>query len=213
MKTYTDNEKLIVPKYSTNSYDDIEEKNLIVIRVCTTISQTPAILTQELVQRLGTILNSKPTTDVFLRLCKVKADTRYVLSKELSLPRRSTYTALENLRGMGLLVEARPTIGIGKPGRKPTIFALPTYRSDDIAEAVERYRYARTSAYEEVKRITQLLLDDYYEIITRHRPHEKQAYQQEIVPIIKKECKEVRWFDIFNKVESELKKVGITVVH
>ena len=132
----------------------------VLIDIGTTIGQTPRLLQERISSKLCTILRSKATTEVFIRLCRVKADTHYVLTKEFNIPPRTAYNALERLRELDVIAEARP-MGLGRKGARASVFALKEHaRGDAISEAVERYRFARTPAYAEVKRLTQLRARD-----------------------------------------------------
>lgn len=206
----------IVKSRYTITHDYITDEIEIVKRLFTTISQTPQSLQQGIVKRLFTILRAESNTKVLLRLCETQVDTRYVLSKELGLSKRSTYNALEALIGLGLVFNARPlSLGVPKRrGPKPALFAIIGYENscDAIARAVERDRLARTPAYAEVKRITQLLLDDYFSKITRGEIWGNRVYKRVMYPIVKKECRGVRWFDLVPMVERELRKIGLEVI-
>ena len=203
----------LVQDLRTNSGKYIDIFYGLVVRDLTTILLLPNKQRMKLVRDLRTIYRRPTVYKILLRMVEMRASTAYVLRQELSIPKQSVYDSLAFLIELGFLVKARPLKSSSiKGGRTLTVFALREATPDDIARAVERDRYARTPAFEEVKRITQLLLDDYFEVITRNRTWENYVYQKEITPILKRECRGVRWFDILPMIEEELNKEGLVLV-
>jgi hypothetical protein len=91
---------------------------------------------------------------------------------------------LEFLEVKSLVVKARP---LSTRGRPTTLYALRDYTPDDIIKAADNDRLLRTSGYAESKRITQLLLDDYFEVITKSYRGMTVVVKSKVVEIIKKE--------------------------
>lgn len=96
----------------------------------------------------------------------------------------SVFSALEFLLSQGIIVKARPL----KTGGCPTaIYALRGYTPEDIIKAADNDRLLRTSGYAESKRITQLLLDDYFEAITKSYKGMTVVVKKKVIEIIRKE--------------------------
>ena len=189
---------------------DSDAVNEVLQRIGAIISQSPTPLQKRVTESLCTLLRSGAAAQIFIRLCSEKADTPYLLARELDIPPRTVYNALTRLRQMGLIVESQPLRGSVRPGAKAGVFALTGYQAENLLEAVQRDRHARTPAYTEVKRITQLLLDDYLRVIS-HRNMGK-AYRSEVNKIVRRECRGVHFVDLLPLVEGELRKQGLVVI-
>ena len=191
---------------------DSDAVNEVLQRLGTIIGQTPQELQKKIVARLCDLLRSRAAAQIFIRLCKEKADTKHVLSKELDIPSRTVYYAIERLRRMGLVVEARPLGGARRAGAKASVYALVGYEPDSLTRAMKRDRLARSPVYAEVRRITQLLLEDYFSIITHGNTLNGRIYRAEVKQIVKRECRSLRFLDVLPLVEVELKKTGLAVL-
>ena len=191
---------------------DSEAVNEVLQRLGIIISQSPSTLQNRITERLCNLLRSEAAAQVFIRLCREKADTPYVLTRELHMPSRTVYNALKRLRNMGLLVESQPFRGGVRPGAKAGVFALTGYDPADLQGAVKRDLIARTPAYAEVKRIAQLLLDDYLPIISHGNTLNGKVYKAEINRIVRRECRGVHFLDVLPLIEVELRNKGLVVL-
>jgi len=198
----------LVPYHGANS----NAVNEVLRRLGTIISQSPSTLQKKVTESLCNLLRSEAAAQIFIRLCHAKADTPYVLIRELRIPARTVYNALTRLTQMGLVVESQPLRGSVRPGAKARVFALTGYEGEDIIEAVNRDRRARTPAYAEVKRIAQLLLDDYLPIISHGNTLDGTVYKAQINRIVRRECRGVHFLDVLPLIEVELKKQGLAVL-
>ena len=159
---------------------------------------------RELVNDLFTIIKSRVTAETALRLIEWRAATAYSLYRDMGFHRRSVYLALSNLEGTGLIVKARP-IGLPSSGRSPTVYAVFDYEQEDVVKAIERDRLARTPAYSEAIRITQLLLDDY--VSPKGRIMEFQAWK-----VLKAESRGFQPRDLAPLVFQRLRERGVKIV-
>lgn len=191
---------------------DSDAVNEVLQRIGTIISQSPTTLQKRITERLCNLLRSGAAAQIFIRLCREKADTPFLLTRELDIPPRTVYNALTRLRQMGLIVESRPLRGVVRPGAKAGVFALTGYEAENLIGAVERDRHARTPSYTEVKRITQLLLDDYLPVISHGNTLKGKVYRVEIRPIVKRECRGTHFVDLLPLVEVELRRQGLAVL-
>ena len=189
---------------------DSDAVNEVLQRIGAIISQSPSTLQKRVTERLCNLLRSEAAAQVFIRLCREKADTPYVLTRELDIPPRTVYNALKRLRNMGLIVESQPFRGGVRSGAKAGVFALTGYDPADLLEAVKRDWISRTPAYTEVKRITQLLLDDYLPVISHGI--DGKVYRAEINRIVRQECRGVHFSDLLPLVEVELRRQGLAVI-
>ena len=191
---------------------DSDAVNEVLQRIGTIISQSPTTLQKRVTERLCNLLRSEAAAQVFIRLCREKADTPYVLTRELDIPPRTVYNALKRLRNMDLIVESQPLRGTVRPGAKAGVFALTGYDPTDLLGAVKRDLITRTPAYAEVKRIAQLLLDDYLPIISHGNTLDGTVYKDEINRIVRRECRGVHFIDVLPLIEVELRNQGLTVL-
>ena len=191
---------------------DSDAVNEVLQRIGAIISQSPSTLQKRITERLCNLLRSEAAAQVFIRLCREKADTPYVLTRELDIPPRTVYNALKHLRNMGLIVESQPFRGGVRPGAKAGVFALTGYEGEDLIGAVNRDRRARTPAYAEVKRIAQLLLDDYLPIISHGNTLDGTVYKAEINRIVRRECRGVHFLDVLPLIEVEMRNQGLAVL-
>ena len=190
---------------------DSDAVNEVLKRLGTIISQSPSTLQERITERLCHLLKSEATAKVFIRLCREKADTPFVLTRELHIPPRTVYNALTRLKNMDLVVESQPFRGGVRPGAKAAVFALTGYVPQNILGAVARDRIARSPAYAEVKRISQLLLDEYLPIISHGNTLDGTVYKDEINRIVRKECRGVHFIDVLPLIEVELRRRGLAV--
>jgi len=197
-----------VPYHGT----DNDAVNEVLQSLGTIISQSPSTLQKKITKRLCKLLRSEAAAQVFIRLCREKADTPYVLTRELGIPPRTVYNALKRLRQMGLVVESQPLRGSLRPGAKAGVFALKGYEPEDLRGAVTRDRLARSPTYAEVKRLAQLLLDDYLPVISHGNTLDGRVYRAEINRIVRRECRGVHFVDLLPLVEVELRKQGLAVL-
>ncbi|MBC8223021.1 hypothetical protein H8E65_00405 [Candidatus Bathyarchaeota archaeon] len=191
---------------------DSDAVNEVLQRIGAIISQSPSTLQKRITERLCNLLRSEAAAQVFIRLCREKADTPYVLTRELDIPSRTIYNALTRLRTMGLVVETQPFRGGVRPGAKAGVFALTGYDPADLLEAVARDRVLRAPSYAEVKRIAQLLLDDYLPIISHGNTLNGKVYKTEINRIVRRVCRGVHFLDVLPLIEVELKNKGLVVL-
>lgn len=189
------------------------DENQLLLRLGTMLSQAPSLLQTKAVEKLGALLRSTASTRVFIRLCAEKADTRHVLAEELRIPSRTVYDALKLLKRMGLVEDARPMSWAAKTGPKATIYALTGHgdEPDALRAAVQRDRHAHTPAYAEVKRLTQLLLDDYLVLATGGNIFSQEMHRSKVNDIVRKTAK-VRSADVLPLVIDELRNNGYQVV-
>ena len=189
---------------------DITSINAVLLQVGTIISQSPDPFQAQITKRLCNLIRSEAAAQIFIRLCKTQADTPFVLIRELEIPTRTTYNALTRLKQMELVVETQPLRGMVRTGAKASVFALSGYEPEALMAAMERDRLARSPAYTEVKRITQLLIDDYLRTISKGTMD--QVYRAEVNAVIRRECRGVHFVDLLPLVEVELKRQGLEVL-
>ena len=191
---------------------DSDAVNEVLQRLGTIISQSPITLQNRITEKLCTLLRSGATAQVYIRLCREKADTPYVLTQELDIPSRTIYNALTRLKQMNLVAESHPIRGAMRPGAKASVFALTGYEAEDIKGAVERDRLARSPSYAEVKRIAQLLLDDYLPVISHGNTLDGRVYRVEVNRIVRRVCRGIHFADLLPLVEVELRNQGLAVL-
>jgi len=196
-----------VPYHGT----DITSINAVLLQVGTIISQSPDPFQAKITKRLCNLIRSEAAAQIFIRLCKTQADTPFVLIRELEMPARTAYNALTRLKQMELVVETQPLRGMVRTGAKASVFALSGYEPEALMGAMERDRFARSPAYTEVKRLAQLLLDDYFSTISKGNTLEGTVYRSAVNQVIRRECRGVRFGDIMPLIEVELKRQGLEV--
>ena len=189
---------------------DITSINAVLLQVGTIISQSPDPFQAQITKRLCNLIRSEAAAQIFIRLCKTQADTPFVLIRELEMPARTAYNALTRLKQMELVVETQPLRGMVRTGAKASVFALSGYEPEALMAAMERDRLARSPAYTEVKRITQLLIDDYLRTISKGTMD--RAYRAEVNAVIRRECRGAHFVDLIPLVEVELKRQGLVVL-
>jgi len=142
--------------------------------------------------------------EVFVHLLVVRASCALMLQRDLGLSVASVYRGLNSLVELGLVERVMPRRdGVGRPY---TIFAVRGYRPEDVVEALHRASAGRSPVYSEVRKVTQLILEEYLEprgleeISWKEILRETQAY-----------CKGFYSGDVARLVARELSQTGVKV--
>jgi len=180
----------------------------LIIQYCTEDEIYSPKRIQNLVHKFCDFFN-KSRRQTFFKLLDMRAATVRILKEELELQERQIYLDLEKLVREGFVVKAAP-IRMLKKGRPPTIYALPGYNKFEIIEALDRHRVLSTPVYAEVKRITQLILDEYLQDLQRMHTF-GEIYTGEVMVIIKKFQRGFRPSDLYNHVLERLRENGVQI--
>ena len=107
------------------------------------------------------ICTSGVRKELFTRLLTIRASSASLLQRELRIPQASVYRELNNLIDLGLIERVLPRRdGVGRPY---AIYAIKGYSPEDIITALEKECKMRMPAYSSVKRIKQLIIEEYLE--------------------------------------------------
>lgn len=116
----------------------------------------------------------------------------------------SVYRGLNSLVGLGLVERVMPRReGVGRPY---TIFAVRGYRPEDVVGALHRASAGRSPVYSEVRKVTQLIMEEYLE------PRGlKEISRREILSETRAYCKGFYSGDVARLVAQELSQTGVKV--
>jgi len=173
-------------------------------------TQLPDSIKKGFFSMIGTIFSSHDTALLFLFFCMERASTSYMIRKQLpDISESNLYRSLDVLLSLGIIKKAAFVHEKRRTFRPSTVYAIKAYTPEDLCIAIEKDRYARTPVYSEVKRIKQLIIEDY--LLARVMKNKEIAFK-EIIDIAKKETSNAfNFVDIANLVASELHREGIKV--
>ena len=118
---------------------------------------------QELLSFSEKIFSSSAVAEAFLYFCLHGAATAWVLQNELNTPEASVYRALKRLRSLGIVV---PAVKVSrkmnsKGGPRPTVWALESSSTDEIARALRLHYQMLSPKYRIAEEVAQTILDEY----------------------------------------------------
>ena len=142
--------------------------------------------------------------EIFVYLLVFRASCALMLQRELELPETSVYRELNRLVDLGLVEKVLPhSEGIGRPY---SIYAVKGYQPEDVVDALHRAAACRSPAYSQVRRVSQLILDDYME------PRGlREISWREVLVETRAYCKGFYSGDIARMVARELSLAGVKV--
>lgn len=125
-----------------------------------------------------------------------------VLRETTGMPVASIYREVRSLVEKGH-VECFPTRREGK-GRPGAVYGRAGCSPEEVVRALEKERVRKSPSYPVVKRISQLILEDYF---TTNKPME--IRWREVLMMTRAHCRGYFHVDIANQVAKELKEEGI----
>jgi len=150
------------------------------------------------------ICTSPIRREIFIYLMVNRAASASVLHDSLGIPLPSVYREVNRLIELGL-IERIPPRREGK-GRPFALYAAFGHTADDVVRALERTRSIRTPAYSVVRKVKQLILEDY--LCVRGRA---EVSWMEVVKVTRSHCGAYFHRDIAEMVARELSRVGVKV--
>jgi len=118
---------------------------------------------QELLNFSESIFSSPAVAETFLYFCLHGAGTAWVLQTELNQPEATVYRTIKRLRAVGLITPALKVSKVqsSKGGPRPTVWALESASSDEIAAALRHHYRTLSPKYRIAEEVAQTILDDY----------------------------------------------------
>ncbi len=118
---------------------------------------------QELLNFSESIFSSPAVAETFLYFCLHGAGTAWVLQTELNQPEATVYRTIKRLRAVGLITPALKVSKVqsSKGGPRPTVWALESASSDEIAAALRHHYRTLSPKYRVAEEVAQTILDDY----------------------------------------------------
>lgn len=171
-----------------------------------------AVLPYELLSQLAKISASGRSIELMKYAFRVRAFTALMAQSDMEDMAEATfYRCVKRLIKHGFVVKImkvyRGPVGRrGKGGPLPTIFGVPNYKPDDVAEALQHHNRLKSPKYREAHKVTQLVLEEYIDMEAK-KPEIRYA---EIMEILKSRLSVVQP-DIADLVASDLHRQGIKV--
>ena len=166
--------------------------------------QNPEAVLRDFFSEVERICVSSVRREILIYLMVHGAASITVIFEATRIPIASIYREVRRLVEMGL-VECFPPRREGK-GRPSTVYGRVGCSPEEVVRAFENDRARKNPSYPVVKRLTQLILEDYF---TTDGPRE--ISWKEILKTTRDHCKGYYNVDIANLVARELSREGIKI--
>jgi hypothetical protein len=190
-----------------NLYDD----NDAVLRLFLTVDkknlENPLQYFKNFFQSIRKITTSKNRIKILLWFIDHKIGTVNLIVKDIGISWQSVYREINILNELGYLVKVIKHHNHSKSGgRSPDLWGLKGfYGPEDIVDAIQKNRIIKQPIYEEARRTSQLVFDDYIQI-----RQVKEITKNELIPILKSYTNKFYAYDLYPFVRDFLKeKYGI----
>ena len=199
-------------KYVRLSPDSIFKEIEYLVQLCYTNYPENQNTLSRVSQRVWTIFTPGPGRKIIIFLWRHGASTFKELHHRLKIPKPTIYYYLDKFEALGIVRKTTTFTPPTRTHRRPGVYAIAIAPPEASIEAQKRYlRLLREidPKVHEAERISQLLLEDYFEVITRNRTWENWVYEREIFPILKREYRGERWFDVVPLIKRKLTGEGL----
>lgn len=172
------------------------------------------IAADELRQTVCQIYAHPRQSKVLFHLWVHGASTRKELHYKLKIPMRTVTYILERFEALGIVRRTTTFMPSKRRHRPPTVYAIAIAPPEASREAQVRYMRLVDERYPTVREandIAQLLLDDYFDVITDGKTLENEVFTKKIFPVLRKECPGANLSDLWALIEPELRGRGYRV--